>query len=132
MSKKEGANPPKSANGDSGASQALDVESTEAVEMLQTLLNNQGGVTSGTTSDASSAAANTSQVGEAQQAAIEQMMQNLKLQGTLPNATETAAVAEEKKHAFWDTQVRERLYRLPCAPFITPRRLCFSSGVCAH
>jgi len=86
---------------DGGAGQVLDVESTEAVEMLQELLNNQGGVSG--TSDVS-ADANNSQVGEAQQAAIEQMMQNLKLQGTLPNATEAAAVAEEKKHAFWDTQ----------------------------
>jgi hypothetical protein len=91
----------------------------DAAEILTNLLQNQAATTAGDNGNGQQAAATaggkgcTTQVGEAQQAAIQQMMQQLKLGGvSLPNAAAEAAGGatgdQEKKHAFWDTQVRGR------------------------
>ena len=90
----------------------------EATEILTNLLQNHQALP--TYDDAAPPAAGaeglaSSSVTEGQQAAIQQMMQQLKLGGVaLPNGATVAAVADggeqgEKKHAFWDTQVRMRL-----------------------
>ena len=88
----------------------------EAAEILTNLLQNHQALPTydGSTGNANGAAGvegASSSVTEGQQAAIQQMMQQLKLGGVaLPNgATVTADGGEqqgEKKHAFWDTQVR--------------------------
>lgn len=98
MSKKEQEPTP---NGPSSA-----VGNDEATEILNNILHNHGGNDNG---DNDIAAAlnltnggdNNTQVGEAQQAAIQQMIQQLKLGG---HVAVPADGEQEKKHAFWDTQ----------------------------
>ena len=91
----------------------------EATEILTNLLQNHQALP--TYDDAAPPAAGvegaSSSVTEGQQAAIQQMIQQLKLGGVaLPNGATVAAVANggeqgEKKHAFWDTQVRRMRLR---------------------
>ena len=91
----------------------------EATEILTNLLQNHQALP--TYDDAAPPAAGvevaSSSVTEGQQAAIQQMIQQLKLGGVaLPNGATVAAVAHggeqgEKKHAFWDTQVRRMRLR---------------------
>ena len=91
----------------------------EATEILTNLLQNHQALP--TYDDAAPPAAGaevaSSSVTEGQQAAIQQMIQQLKLGGVaLPNGATVATVADggeqgEKKHAFWDTQVRRMRLR---------------------
>jgi len=87
----------------------------EATEILSDLLQNQtpaGASAVNIPPPQSNANDENTQVGEAQQAAIQQMMAQLALQGVNLQAIDpsTGAVVsaagneEEKKHAFWDTQ----------------------------
>ena len=90
----------------------------EAAEILTNLLQNHQALPTydGSTDNVNGAAGvegASSSVTEGQQAAIQQMMQQLKLGGVaLPNGATVTAVTDggeqqgEKKHAFWDTQVR--------------------------
>eukprot|EP00571_Detonula_confervacea_P003580 CAMPEP_0172313478 /NCGR_PEP_ID=MMETSP1058-20130122/20264_1 /TAXON_ID=83371 /ORGANISM="Detonula confervacea, Strain CCMP 353" /LENGTH=488 /DNA_ID=CAMNT_0013027135 /DNA_START=44 /DNA_END=1506 /DNA_ORIENTATION=- len=74
----------------------------EAAEILSTLLQNQVATTSdGNDNAAAAASGGDTQVGEAQQAAIQQMIQQLTLGG---HVAMPADGDQEKKHAFWDTQ----------------------------
>lgn len=96
MSKNE-EEPPKLVDDNGEADEGHD----EAAEIINNLLQNQV-VPGGAAADASGS---NTQVGEAQQAAIQQMMQQLKLGGmTLPNAVADAEGSDDTKHAFWDTQ----------------------------
>ena len=86
----------------------------EATEILTNLLqNHQALPTYDDAPPAAGAEVASWSVTEGQQAAIQQMIQQLKLGGVaLPNGATVATVADggeqgEKKHAFWDTQVRD-------------------------
>ena len=83
---------------------------TTATDILTHLLAADNGTSSSPA--ANSAAISTSgentQVGEAQQAALLQIFQQLQMEGGLPLPEAAAGAGEsdqEKKHAFWDTQV---------------------------
>ena len=81
----------------------------EAAEILANLVQNQAAYTSsknGTNADAAAAmATKSSGNNSAQDAAIQQMLQQLKLGGAAALPSDGGGDAE-KKHAFWDTQVR--------------------------
>ena len=98
--KKPAAAADASSNGDDNADETHE----EAADILTNLLANQGAT--GTGGAAATTSGGNTQVGEAQQAAIQQMMQQLKLGGVLPGANGVAGGEDEKRHAFWDTQVR--------------------------
>ena len=108
-------------NGEDGGGDGDD-DHGEAAEILTDLLQNgqiipasangdnadagRTDTSSGATEAAAAACRENTQVGEAQQAAIQQMMQHLKLGGV---ALPSASADQEKRHAFWDTQVRMHL-----------------------
>mmetsp|Transcript_7173 Transcript_7173/g.17840 ORF Transcript_7173/g.17840 Transcript_7173/m.17840 type:complete len:533 (+) Transcript_7173:171-1769(+) len=103
-------------NGEDGGGDGDD-DHGEAAEILTDLLQNgqiipasangdnadagRTDTSSGATEAAAAACRENTQVGEAQQAAIQQMMQHLKLGGV---ALPSASADQEKRHAFWDTQ----------------------------
>ena len=115
VAKKSSAN--EIANGDAdGVADTGEVEGNghdEAAEILTNLLQNQSLTSANNAAAAAGGAAvveaanvaagggGNTQVAEAQQAAIQQMMLQLKL-GGVPGAENEG----ERKHAFWDTQVR--------------------------
>ena len=111
------------------AGSADDDNHEEATEILSDLLRNQAAAGAAgmvvpspqppaAATDGGNSAEGT-QVGEAQQAAMQQMMSQLAMQGVnvqaidtsslLAGRAEAAGQSGDKKHAFWDTQVRLQL-----------------------
>ena len=77
----------------------------DAADILTNLLQNQVSLSNTNTAnnDALASAIGGGQVGEAQQAAVQQLLEAMRGDVTTQG---DGADAGEKKHAFWDTQVR--------------------------